>query len=75
MEKTQVRKGNNCGERFRINLTFISNFEICMMIVKPNICILIRGALVDSLFLVLFSEKKWVGRSEKKEEKEKEKVF
>ena len=34
-----------------------------------------RGTLVDSLFLVLFSEKKWVGRSETEKEKERENFF
>ena len=36
---------------------------------------LIRGALVDSLFLVLILEKKWVGRSEIKIKNKNKKFF
>ena len=37
--------------------------------------IFIRGALVDSLFLVLILEKKWVGRSEIKIKNKNKKFF
>ena len=42
---------------------------------EQKFCYLLRGTLFDSLFLVLFSGKKWVGRSETKKRKRKEKKF